>query len=239
VLGRHKSHAQPREQHQQRGRGQRRSTHRRYVCPPRGRDGRVLGTQLGPASPLCLRSDLDRLRRRLPVRHSLRQNSLLLGPERVRPAWQRRGDRNGPPCHRDLYSDRNHCWLRACLRASSWWDSVVLGIRRVRTLGNGKMFASTVPVKVSGITTATQVAPGYEDVCAVVSTGTVECWGYTQCWRKAATSDRSNDYPLRGLTLEFRCLYSYPTVLVGIGGGRQGFLRRSPAGRRRQGRGAR
>jgi alpha-tubulin suppressor-like RCC1 family protein len=36
---------------------------------------------------------------------------------------------------------------------------------------------STTPLQVSGITTATAIAAGYAHACAVLSSGTVQCWG--------------------------------------------------------------
>jgi alpha-tubulin suppressor-like RCC1 family protein len=45
-------------------------------------------------------------------------------------------------------------------------------------LGDGKSFErSPIPVAVSGITTATGLAAGYFDTCAVLSSGGVDCWG--------------------------------------------------------------
>ena len=46
-------------------------------------------------------------------------------------------------------------------------------------LGTGPAInASSVPVSVSGIANATQVATGDEHSCALLATGTVDCWGY-------------------------------------------------------------
>jgi len=44
-------------------------------------------------------------------------------------------------------------------------------------LGNGSTFASSTPVTVSGITSATAVAAGSLHTCAVLADGTVQCWG--------------------------------------------------------------
>ncbi|MEF2985626.1 RCC1 domain-containing protein, partial [Pseudomonas aeruginosa] len=37
--------------------------------------------------------------------------------------------------------------------------------------------ASVVPVTVTGITTATAVAAGYEHTCALLADETIRCWG--------------------------------------------------------------
>jgi alpha-tubulin suppressor-like RCC1 family protein len=54
------------------------------------------------------------------------------------------------------------------------WGSDVFG-----QLGNGTVsaFPSSTPVAVSGISTATAVGTGGPDTCALLSGGTVECWG--------------------------------------------------------------
>ena len=46
-------------------------------------------------------------------------------------------------------------------------------------LGDGSTTSSqTTPVSVSDISTATSVSAGYRHTCAVLSGGTVSCWGY-------------------------------------------------------------
>jgi len=45
-------------------------------------------------------------------------------------------------------------------------------------LGNGTTTASSVPVAVSGVSSATSIAVGNEHACAVISGGTVRCWGH-------------------------------------------------------------
>jgi alpha-tubulin suppressor-like RCC1 family protein len=57
------------------------------------------------------------------------------------------------------------------------WGSNAFG-----QLGNGTLTTSspwgiTTPVSVSGMTNATQVSTGYDHTCALLSGGTVECWG--------------------------------------------------------------
>jgi alpha-tubulin suppressor-like RCC1 family protein len=44
-------------------------------------------------------------------------------------------------------------------------------------LGNGTTLTSSVPVTVTGITTARAIAAGYGDACAVLEDNTIKCWG--------------------------------------------------------------
>jgi hypothetical protein len=44
-------------------------------------------------------------------------------------------------------------------------------------LGNGSTTNSSTPVQVSGITNATGVTAGTDHACAVLASGTVQCWG--------------------------------------------------------------
>jgi alpha-tubulin suppressor-like RCC1 family protein len=44
-------------------------------------------------------------------------------------------------------------------------------------LGNGTNNSSTEPVEVSGLTNVSTVAAGLNDACAVLTEGSVECWG--------------------------------------------------------------
>jgi hypothetical protein len=64
----------------------------------------------------------------------------------------------------------------ACVRLS---DSSIWcwGLNDLGQLGNGTMTASTTPVQVLGVTTATAVSAGLRTACAVLSSGTVKCWG--------------------------------------------------------------
>ena len=66
------------------------------------------------------------------------------------------------------------CALRATGSIECW------GLDSNGQLGNGSFgyaHDSSVPVPVSGITDATQVAAGYNNVCALLTTGGVDCWG--------------------------------------------------------------
>jgi WD40 repeat protein len=52
------------------------------------------------------------------------------------------------------------------------------GINSYGQLGNGTTTSSSIPVPVSGITTARAVTTGQLHSCAILSNGTVQCWGY-------------------------------------------------------------
>ena len=52
----------------------------------------------------------------------------------------------------------------------------MLGCQR-RQAWNGTTTLSRVPVTVTGITNAIAVSAGYEDTCAVLNGGGVQCWG--------------------------------------------------------------
>ncbi len=56
----------------------------------------------------------------------------------------------------------------------------MLGRRPGWTTGNGVMSYSNTPVAVSGISTATAVSAMYNDSCALLSGGTIQCWGFNE-----------------------------------------------------------
>jgi alpha-tubulin suppressor-like RCC1 family protein len=53
----------------------------------------------------------------------------------------------------------------------------VLGVERRRQLGNGTETNSSTPVAVTGLTGATAISVGGNSACALLSDGTVQCWG--------------------------------------------------------------
>ena len=54
--------------------------------------------------------------------------------------------------------------------------------------------SSWTPVQVTGITSAIQVSAGYEHTCALLSTGTVKCWG-DNAYGSSATARRQTARP--------------------------------------------
>jgi alpha-tubulin suppressor-like RCC1 family protein len=73
---------------------------------------------------------------------------------------------------------------------AGWFDTCAVvsnshvecwGINGEGELGNGKTGnPSDTPVKVSGISEASQVTAGRDHACARLSTGHIECWGNNQ-----------------------------------------------------------
>jgi alpha-tubulin suppressor-like RCC1 family protein len=74
-------------------------------------------------------------------------------------------------------------------------------------LGNGTTTSSTPPVEglgfraveVSGITTATSIALGYSHSCALLSDGTVKCWGDNMYGQLGNGTTTSSTPPVEGL----------------------------------------
>ena len=62
-------------------------------------------------------------------------------------------------------------------------------------LGDGRTMNSPMPVKVSNITTATQVSAGNSHTCAVLTDNTVQCWGNNGSGRLGIGGVRRNTSP--------------------------------------------
>jgi alpha-tubulin suppressor-like RCC1 family protein len=76
------------------------------------------------------------------------------------------------------------------------------GNNDVGQLGNGSLTSSTVPVTVSGTSTATQIAAGNDHTCALLADGTVQCWGSNTSGQlgDGSTANRTTAVPVKGLT---------------------------------------
>lgn len=68
---------------------------------------------------------------------------------------------------------RDHTCAVLASGAAKCWGNNLYG-----QLGNGSLYKSTTPVKVSGLSAAVSITAGYEFTCALLSGGTAQCWGY-------------------------------------------------------------
>ena len=60
-------------------------------------------------------------------------------------------------------------------------------------MGNGTNTDSTVPVSVTGLTGAIAISAGVGHTCALISGGSVQCWGYNSYGELGnGTIDNSN-----------------------------------------------
>ncbi len=53
----------------------------------------------------------------------------------------------------------------------------MLGSNNEGQLGNGNYAGSDLPVTVNGISSATAISTGYDHACALLSGGSIKCWG--------------------------------------------------------------
>ena len=70
-------------------------------------------------------------------------------------------------------------------------------------MGNGSTSNQSTPVSVSSISSATAVSAGEDHTCALLSGGTVQCWGYNN-YGQLGNGSSSNQ--------------STPVYVVGFGG---------------------
>lgn len=79
-------------------------------------------------------------------------------------------------------------------------------------MGDGSSAPSDLPVAVSGLTTATDVATGYLGGCALLSSGQVECWGWNREGElgNGGTSTSTTPMPVSGVS---------SAVAIAAGGG--------------------
>ena len=136
----------------------------------------------------------DERRQRPHLRPPLRRHGRVLGLQRRRPARRRlrRRQAHDPGLRSQRHHERHPGQRRRLphLRPHLRRHGQVLGLqrrRRARQRHDGASSSTPVPVYQSGkrITNATQVSAGGYHTCALLSGGTVECWG---CERLTASS---------------------------------------------------
>ncbi len=76
------------------------------------------------------------------------------------------------------------------------------GLNNRGQLGNGTTMSSTMPVTVTGITNAIQVAAGLEHTCALLGDGTVACWGDNSFGQlgNGTTTNSTTPVPVSGIS---------------------------------------
>ena len=90
-------------------------------------------------------------------------------------------------------------------------------------LGDGSTTSTqSTPVSVSSISTATSVSAGYRHTCAVLSGGTVKCWGYGsygQLGDGSTTSTQSTPVSVSGISTATSVSAGYWHTCVVLSGG--------------------
>jgi alpha-tubulin suppressor-like RCC1 family protein len=84
------------------------------------------------------------------------------------------------------------CALRSGGVADCW------GLDKEGELGNGTVSESPYPTpgSVEGITSATSIAAGNGQTCALISGGSIECWGYNDNGRLGNGTTKSSSTPV-------------------------------------------
>src|SRR3989442_6577695 len=101
--------------------------------------------------------------------------------------------------------------------------------------GDGTFTSSSVPVAVSGLTTATRVVAGAEHACALLGDGTVRCWGAGDSGQRGdGTFNNSSTVPVAvgGLTGAVSSVVTGDHPCALLGDGTSGGWGRSNDGRR-------
>ena len=123
----------------------------------------------------------DQRRLRAHLRRPRRRHRPLLGWQQPRPARRRDDDRPPRPRSRSPASataTRITAGERPHLRPSRGRYRPLLGQWQLRPARRRHdWLPALTPVAVSGISTATAIAAGYEHTCALLADGTPRCWG--------------------------------------------------------------
>ena len=91
--------------------------------------------------------------------------------------------------------------LRAHLRAAGQRRSPLLGVQRLWPTGDGTTSDSSIPVSVRGISTAIAITAGEEHTCALLRSGSVQCWGRNDEGELGNGTIRSSSVPVRVRTI--------------------------------------
>jgi len=109
-----------------------------------------------------------------------------------------------PPLSRYRASRRRRALLwEATTRVPCYADKTIKCWGSGSDLADGQLADSSIPVLISGITTATSIATNFQDSCAMLTDGTVECWGfnlYGQLGDGTTTSSFSTTVTVLGIT---------------------------------------
>ena len=96
------------------------------------------------------------------------------------------------------------------------------GLNQYGQLGNGRTSGtSSRRVKVTGITTATAIEAGFDHSCALLSGGTVECWGFNANGRlgNGTYTNSSTPVPVTGITTAIAITAGYGHSCALLSGG--------------------
>lgn len=74
-------------------------------------------------------------------------------------------------------------------------------------LGNNSEDESSTPVSVTGISSATAIGVGHQHTCAVISGGTVKCWGRNNAGQLGAVT-ANDEYSTTALDVD-NSLYTF------------------------------
>jgi len=114
------------------------------------------------------------------MRRHDRGHRLLLGLQRLRPAWRRDTDCALAPWARRGRRALRHCGRRPLpyLRDHARGRRLLLGANNSGELGDGTTTSQSSPVAVAGGVRLAAVSGGYNHTCGITPAGAAYCWGY-------------------------------------------------------------